>query len=326
MAADEDKGVVDLGKIAQEFYRYGFACADPFASCRHGEDAVRLHQRHHRTGAAADRSCHQMVGHPSEFDPDKVQNAHFRGERPGEGGLRGLWFRLFLAEHGCDQTADKDPHGENSGNRISRQADDGLVVDNCKDDRFAGLDVDAMDNNLAQFVQDLGGVVTGPGRGAGVRDHDVIFSRRFFDRLFYALIGISDKRPSGRRSAPFMEISGQDPAVEFNDVAGLDRLAGLDKFTAGRDDNDLRHSPDLDRVDVGCKHGADVDRADGVAFRQDEFCCDDVLANGSDMLPGRDSADDFNRFFVYLMDILDHDNGIITFRDGIAGIDRKVLL
>ena len=89
-------------------------------------------------------------------------------------------------------------------------------------------------------------------------------------------------------AAPLGHLTGQHQRVEVDDVAGLDRRAGLDKLAAGRQDGDAWPTPYLEPNPATGSGGAQIDRAEPLAFGQHQFGRDDVLAHRPNVLPGSD--------------------------------------
>ena len=141
-------------------------------------------------------------------------------------------------------------------------------------------------DHLADLGQHIGTVIPGAGRCTGIENNEIIFGYRGKQRLFQQLGVVDNRQAATGIGPPFVEISGQDAGIEFDDLSGLRLLAGLDQLAAGGNDMGSRRALDLNLSDAGCQHGTLVDGSYCVAFREDELGCDNVFADGSHMLPG----------------------------------------
>ncbi len=83
---------------------------------------------------------------------------------------------------------------------------------------------------------------------------------------------------------------------------------------------------DLDRGNAGGQQRPQVNGPDAVPLRQNQLGDDDVLAHGADVLPRGYRLEDLHPAAFQLMDVLDHDHRVKAFGQGIAGINRHILL
>src|SRR5438270_12940313 len=99
----------------------------------------------------------------------------------------------------------------------------------------------AMDQQLAQLLDDARGVVLGASRAAGVDENDIVRLQSGLDSVADARSIVGRNWQSGRFATPLAHLPGEEHGIEIDDCSRLDRpLAGFDQLRASGQDGHCR--------------------------------------------------------------------------------------
>ncbi len=98
-------------------------------------------------------------------------------------------------------------------------------------------------------------------------------------------------------------------------------IFAVNKFRAGRDDDHPGFPADHYLENTCCDERPHVIGADHVVLREEQLSGNDIFSHLSYVLPGMRGREDLDMFFIQLIDLFYHDNGVVSLRQGLSGID-----
>ena len=224
-----------------------------------------------------------------------------------------------------DQRLQKLLNDDDAGHGIAGNSQDDLASLAAQDGRLAGLHGDAVVQHFSQLPDDPGGEILPTGRGTGVQDDHIAFRSSLGNHGLDLVEFIGNDGVHLRLGTPLTDHSGENGAVEFQNITGLGVGAGRDDLVAGGDDANHRLADDFDFQHTAGDHGTDGRRRNGHMGGQDHFTGADILTDLADMLPGGGSGVDGNGAILVLYDILHHDDRIAALGNGVAGVQNDEL-
>ena len=96
----------------------------------------------------------------------------------GQRGLHGRRQWRDQPQPAVDDRLDQQVEGHRCRHGVAGDTGDSLALCDAQNDRMAGADGDAVDDDLPQTVHDARGEVLGSGRRAGVDYHQIVLGQR----------------------------------------------------------------------------------------------------------------------------------------------------
>ena len=196
----------------------------------------------------------------------------------------------------------------------------GVDVDRAEHDRVAGADGDAVDGELAEPIDQRGGVVVAAGARAGDHDQQVAPLDRVADRAGDPRLVVGLDRQHDDLAAGLAGLAGEHQRVGLEQLAGLELRADRPHLIAGRQDRHDRLAVHADLGGAGGRGRRGVDRAQPVAGGQQQLGGADVLADRARVLVGRDRGPQLGAA-VDVVDVLAHHDRVEPVGHRVAGVD-----
>ena len=326
MAADDHDGVLQLFFRAKQTHLYFAAGVKTFQTLRHFQNAVGLHEGGDHAAAAAQGACHQFIAHITHAHTDKLLVFETRYHRAGQNclGILGRCSRHLqpVVNQGLQQLLDDD----DAGNGITGNAQNGLFALRAQNGGLAGFHGDAVIQNFAQFTDDSRGEIFTTGGRTGIQDHHVAFPRCLGNHGLDLVKFIRHNGVHLCLRTPLTHHSGEDRAVELQNIAGLGIGAGRDDLVTGGDDADDGLTDHFHFQHAAGDHSADGGGRNSHMRRQNHFTGANILTDLADMLPGSGCIVDGDGAVLVLDDVFHHDHRVAVFGDGVAGIQHDKLI
>lgn len=210
-------------------------------------------------------------------------DATFEGEEPAAVGP-------FGGETGeaSEQGGGEEVVGAEAGDGVAGEEEDGFGADASDAGGGGGAHGDAVDGELAEFLDEDGEVVFGADGGSSCGDDDVgaVFEEGGFDFVF--VVGesaghLEDGAVAGKKSA-------EHGGVAIDDLGAGGGLTRVEEFVAGGDESDFGLSDDGDLGLSNAGEDADVLGAEFAASLEEFLSALDVFADASNVFAGADGG------------------------------------
>ncbi len=201
----------DLGRMAVEIDGDFSARVEPFAEAGDTHQPVGPHQGGDDTRATADRRNGDGVAHLPDGHAHIVVVAGGRHDFARETAADDWLLLRPLPLPLGQQRLDEQLAGQGGADRIAGHADNWhrrrvCPVNHTQDDRMAGPHGHAVDEQRAQRLDDVGGVILAARRGAGVEQYEVVVAGRLDDGRANRLHLIGHNGPAGGHTAPIFHL------------------------------------------------------------------------------------------------------------------------
>jgi len=230
------------------------------------------------------------------------------------------------------QRLDEDLARQGRADGIAGHADDGrdagarLAIDHPQHNRMPRPDGDAVDEDAAERIDDVDGVILAAGRRSGVEQDEVMVGGGCGDGRADGFEVIGHDGQAGGDATPRLHLRRQHQRIALDDAPRLRLLGpGGHQFRAGGDDGHARPPVDADGGMARPGQRAQIDRPQPVVGGQHQLGGHHVLAHRPDVLPGRHGGANLDaRAAVgqrHRLDVLDHDDRVGPGRQRVAGVD-----